>query len=147
MAQKAQDQRGRNALLDLCITAGAVQAVDDHVEVAVAVKEGDVVGIAVGAAVFDTEGEHRMCQALDGLAGALVIGVGDDKAALRHQGGKVMEGVLDIGQVLEEVQMIFVNIQDYADLREEMQETVRIFTGFCDKIFRITYTDVTADSL
>ena len=58
-----------------------------------------------------------------------------------------MERITDISQVFEEIQMIFVNIQDYADLREEMQETVRIFTGFCDKIFRITYTDVTADSL
>ena len=48
-----------------------------------------------------------------------------------------MERITDISQVFEEIQMIFVNIQDYADLREEMQETVRIFTGFCDKIFRI----------
>ena len=108
---------------------GVGQAVNDHVEVAVAVKEGDVVGIAVSAAVFDTEGEHRMCQALDGLAGTLVIGVGDDKAALRHQSGKVVEGVLDIGQVLEEVQMIGVDVKDHCHGGKEVQKGVAVFTA------------------
>ena len=108
---------------------GVGQAVDDHVEVAVAVKEGDVVGIAVGAAIPDAEGEHRMCQALDGLAGTLVVSVGDDKAALRHQSGKVVEGVLDIGQVLEEVQMIGVDVKDHRHGGKEVQEGVAVFTA------------------
>ena len=56
-----------------------------------------------------------------------------------------MEGITDISQILEEIQMIFVNIQDHTDLREEMQKTVRVFACFGNKVFRVAHTDISAD--
>ena len=53
-----------------------------------------------------------------------------------------MEGITDISQILEEIQMIFVNIQDHTDLRKEMQETVRLFACFGNKV---AHTDISAD--
>ena len=58
-----------------------------------------------------------------------------------------MEGMSDVFKILEEVQMIFLNIEDDTDLRIKMKETVCIFTGFCDKSLRLSNADVTTDCL
>ena len=58
---------------------------------------------------------------------------------------KSVERVADIFQILEEVQMVFVNIQDHTDLREEAKETVRIFACFRNKNLGITDTDISTD--
>ena len=58
-----------------------------------------------------------------------------------------MEGMSDVFKILEEVQMIFLNIEDDTDFRIKMKETVRIFTGFCDKSLRLSNADVTTDCL
>ena len=51
-----------------------------------------------------------MLQSLHGVPCAGVVGIGDDVAPLGYQIGKGMEGVLDIRQILEKVQMILLNI-------------------------------------
>ena len=51
----------------------------------------------------------------------------------------------DIIQIFEEIQMVSINIQDNADFRKKVQETVGIFTGFCDKNAVGTHTDITVD--
>ncbi len=58
-----------------------------------------------------------------------------------------MERMTNIFQVLEEVQMIFFNVQNNPDCREEMKKTIRVLTGFCDKCFGFSYTDIPSDSL
>ena len=108
---------------------GVGHAVDDHVEVAVAVEEGDVVGVAVRAPILYAEGEHRVGQTLHGLPRALVIGVGDDIAPLGHQRRKVVEGVLDVRQILEEIQMVGVDVQYHRHGGEEVQEGVAVFAA------------------
>ena len=58
-----------------------------------------------------------------------------------------MERMSDVFKILEEVQMIFLNIEDDTDLRIKMKETVCILTGFCDKSLRLSNADVTTDCL
>ena len=41
--------------------------------------------------------------------------------------------------------MICIHVQDDADFREKAQKTICIFACFCDKSFRFTYTDISAD--
>ena len=62
-----------------------------------------------------------------------VVGIGHDDAALSgHQIGKTAEGVLHIGQILEEVQMIGLNVQNDRDGGEEGQEGVAVFAALQD---------------
>ena len=56
-----------------------------------------------------------------------------------------MERAPDVIQVFEEVQMIFLDVQDDADLREEREKTVGVFAGFRNKVFRTSDTDIAAD--
>ena len=44
-----------------------------------------------------------------------------------------MEGVADIGKILEEIQVVFLNVQDHVHSREEGQETVGVLTCFGQK--------------
>ncbi len=51
----------------------------------------------------------------------------------REQFCKPMEGVTDIGKILEEIQVVFLNVQDHVHSREEGQETVGVLTCFGQK--------------
>lgn len=73
---------------------------------------------AVGGA-FQAEGKDGVLQALDRVHGALIVGVDDDMPCRRYQLGKLMEGVLNVIEVLEEVQMVRLNVQDHGDRGEE----------------------------
>ena len=56
-----------------------------------------------------------------------------------------MEGMSDVFQIFEEVQMILFYIKNDTDLREEVKKTVCVLTGFRNKCLRFTDTDVTTD--
>ena len=100
-----------------------------HVEVAVAVEEGHVVGVAVRAAILHAEGEHRVVETPHRFPRPLVVAVDDDVAPLGHQRGEVVEGVLNVRQILEEVQMVGVDIEDHRHGGEEIQEGVAVFAA------------------
>ena len=103
---------------------------DDDVELAVPVEERHVVGIAVGVAVFDAVGEHGTIQPLYGGASALIVPIDHDLAGTgRHQLRKTVEGVFNIGQILEEVQMVGVYVEDHRHRGEEVQERVAVFAA------------------
>ena len=72
--------------------------------------------------------------------------VDDQCSVSRKLLGKQAERMPDIIQIFEEIKMICINIQDDTDFGEKAQETIRIFTGFCNKSFRSTYTDISMDS-
>ena len=51
----------------------------------------------------------------------------------REQFCKTMEGVADIGKILEEIQVVFLNVQDHVHSREKGQEAVGVLTCFGQK--------------
>ena len=73
------------------------------------------------------------------------VRIDDQSAVFWKKLGEFPEGAADIIKIFEKVQVIRINIQDDADLREEMQEAVGVLTGFRDKESRITHPDVAAD--
>ena len=58
------------------------------------------------------------------------ICVDNESSVLRKKLCKFAERAADIFNILEEIQMIRINIQDNADLREKAQKAVCILTGF-----------------
>ena len=73
------------------------------------------------------------------------ICIDDQCAVSRKELCETAERMTDIINVLEEIQMICIHVQDNADFREKAQKTICIFACFCDKSFRFTYTDISAD--
>ena len=55
------------------------------------------------------------------------------KSVCREQFCKSMEGMADICKILEEIQVVFLNVQDHIYGREEGQEAVGVFTCFSQK--------------
>ncbi len=79
------------------------------------------------------KGDEAAVNALERIHGVLVHAVGNDNAAiLGGQLCKLTEGVLDVLQVLEEVQMVGVDIQNDSDGGGEVQEGVAVFAGLHD---------------
>lgn len=77
----------------------------------------------------------------------LDLSVYNKRAVGRKERCKLMEGVSDIFQILEEIQVVFFNIQYHTDLREEVKETVRVLAGFCEESFGTADADIAADGL
>ena len=114
---------------DLQFHMGIDLPVDHHIEHRAAVEEGHVVRHAVRRPILHGEGEHRVLQSLHGVPRAGVVGIGDDVAPLGYQIGKGMEGVLDIRQILEKVQMVLLHVKDHRHRGEEVQEGVAVLAG------------------
>ncbi len=83
-------------------------------------------------ALLQAEGGDGSGLARQGVHGVLIVPVGNDAPALRHQIGKGPEGALHILQVLEKVQMIGLNVQDDGNGGEKREEGVAILAGFQD---------------
>ena len=80
-------------------------AVADHV------KLPPVLGkIRAVDAVFFAHAEGAVGETLQGFQGVVIVAVGDDVARLRHQLGKGAEGVLDVGKILEEIQVVGLDV-------------------------------------
>ena len=61
-------------------------------------------------AVFFAHAEGAVGETLQSLQGVIIVAVGDDVARLGHQLGKGAEGVLDVGKILEEIQMVGLDV-------------------------------------
>ena len=68
-----------------------------------------IFAVHIGVAA-QTEGGEGAIHPVQGVHGVPVVGVGDDDPVLRHQVGEGAEGVLDVCQVFEKVQVIRFNI-------------------------------------
>ena len=77
-----------------------------------------------------TEGNEPAVNALQRIHGVFIHAIGDDDATIRRgQLRKLPEGVLDVLQILEEVQMIGINIQNHGNGGGEVQEGIAVLAG------------------
>ena len=119
------------------MSAGNVQlhmrvalALRHHVKAGEAVKKRHVIGVHVGVSVLHTEPVYFAAQIRQRLPRAAVIAVGDHKAVLGRQAGKLAEGVLDLPQIAEKVQVIRRHVQNHRHGGEEIQEGIAVFAAF-----------------
>ncbi|CAN3977049.1 Competence protein ComM, partial [Dysosmobacter welbionis] len=117
--------------VDVELYAGVFLAADHHVEYRPAVHLRQIGGGAVGGMV-QAEGEDGMLQPGHRLHGAGVVRVDDDGPRRGHQLRKPAEGVLDVGQILEEVQVVLLHVQNHCHGGEEAEEAVAVLTGLQD---------------
>ena len=83
------------------------------------------------SAVFaQTEGD--MVDARQRFLGAGVVAGGDNTARFRHQLGKGAEGLLNVGQILEEIQMVGFHVENHRNGGEKVQKGVVILTALHD---------------
>ena len=131
-AQQIGGAGGGQGVGDVVIAAhqqlhvGIFLAADDDIEGGQTVKVGHVVGIAVGAAVKAAEPEQRALIAGQRLSGPLVVPVAYYIAVLGHQLGEGAEGMLDILQILEEIQVVLRHVQDHSHGGKEVEEGVAV---------------------
>ena len=86
--------------------------VDDDVKGGGALRIFEDRGSTVGVTV-QTIGEHRTGQVCHRIHGAGIIRAGDDVPCGGNQLRKLPEGMLDVVQVLEKIQVICLNIQNH----------------------------------
>ncbi len=103
---------------------------------------GMVIRIIIGA-----KGDHGTFQVMGNFIRILNLPIDNQTAVLRQKLRKFPEGIPDIVQVPEKVQVIGLNIQDNADSGEKIEKTVGVFTGFRDKITGFSYTHIAPDIL
>ena len=75
------------------------------------------------------------------------LSIDNQSAVIRKKLRKGMERIADVVNIFKEVHMVFLDIQDDTDLREEVMVAVCIFTGFCDKDLGAADTDIAVDGL
>ena len=83
-----------------------------------------------GAVLTQTEGD--VVDARQGFLGVGIVAGGDDTARFRHQLGKGTEGFLNVGQILEEIQMVGFHVENHGHGGEKVQERVIILAAFHD---------------
>ena len=108
---------------------GVCFAFHHHIKGRRAIHITEVHSGAVGG-MLQTKGEDGVVQSGHGVHGALVVGVGDDKARIGNQFRELVEGPLDVVQVLEEIQMVFLHVQNDRHGGIEAEEAVAVFAGF-----------------
>ena len=106
---------------------------------------GNIHRIVVGA--FCAVGDHIGTDALCDLRRIRNCAADDKRSALPDIAGKTVEGMADVVQILEKVQVIRVDVQNQSDFRVEAQEAVRVLAGFRDEILRIPDADISANLL
>ena len=77
------------------------------------------IGSIIIAGSVHTVGYDLAGQSFCQLIQVFNLTVDDQRAVVRQQLGKFAEGMTDVVNILEKVQMVCVNVQDNADLREK----------------------------
>ena len=135
-AQHIGRRRGSQRIGNV-VSAGNVQlhmrvalALRHHVKAGEAVEKRHVVGVHVSVPVLHAEPVYFAAQIRQRFPRAAVIAVGDHKAVLGRQAGKLAEGVLDLPQIAEKVQVIRRHVQNHRHGGEEIQEGIAVFAAF-----------------
>ena len=107
---------------------------------------GDIVRGIVEAVVMAVG--HDLCgESLHDLLVFRNLAADDDSAVIRRIAGKEAEGMTDIRQILEEIQMVRLHVQDDRHRREKAQEAVGVLAGFHHKVLRPAHADIAADGI
>ena len=101
----------------------------------------------VGTAAFHTKGYHTALQTGCQFFIVLNFLIDHQHTALGKLFHKKAERTADIVNILEEIQMIFFDIQNGFHSRIEGQKTVGIFTGFCNKAVRFSQMEISMDAV
>ena len=104
----------------------------DDVERGQAVGVDKVFRVAVRVRAALAEREERAGVALERPAHAGVVPVGDHMAVGGNELREAAEGVLNVVQVLEEVQMVGLDVENDRDGGEEAQKRVAVFAALGD---------------
>ena len=91
----------------------------------------------IGSGVICLAG-HFVCDQISihtigNLVYVLDIAIHYQQPVCREQFCKPMEGVADISKILEEIQVVFLDVQDHVHSREKGQEAVGVLTCFGQK--------------
>ena len=113
-----------------------------EVEFTVAANEFDTLCANVAAL---PEGDHTAGKIRQRLAAVFVIGIADDASAFRSAQGKAAEGVADLFDPAEVIQVVFLDIQDHSRLRKEGEKGIAVFAGLGNQHGRIAQTVGAAD--
>ena len=108
---------------------GVNLTVDDDVEGGGAVIPAEVLPAAICRMI---QAKGKQGQTLQRVHGAGIVSVGDDVAVGRYQLGEAAEGVLDVVQIFEKVQMVGIYIQHHCHSGEKVEKAVAVFAGFQD---------------
>ena len=92
-----------------------------------------------------SEGDDPAFQAVRDLLQILDAAVDHQQAVLRKLLREKAEGVPDILQVLEEIQMIRLDIQNHLQRGIKGQKAVGVLAGLGDKQIRAAHADISAD--
>ena len=107
---------------------------------------GDVLRPVIRAVVGTVE-NHSAVKAAGDLFIVRNLRIDDQGAVRGNKLGKFAERAADVVEILEEIQVIRVDIQNDADAREHIQETVRVLACFRGKILTVSDPDVSADAV
>ena len=117
------------------VTAGygqlyaAIQILARHdIEAVIAVLHADILRPNVRALVM-TEGQHRAIRAFHNAHRVLIVMVDNDQTADGYEFTELMEGMHDIVNVLEEVEVVGFYVQHDRDGRREGQEGIAVFAS------------------
>ena len=121
-------------------------AADAQLNMAVKPAEADdVKGTQILGEVFRVyvvlfvHAEGEIVQVRQSVDGVLIVAVGDNVARAGHQTGKLAEGALHGGKILEVVQVVGFNVVDDGDGGIKIQKGVTVFTALHDDGVTVTH--------
>ncbi|MPM96469.1 hypothetical protein SDC9_143632 [bioreactor metagenome] len=83
---------------------------------------GDVDGSEIRAFGLDAECEHFAAKVAQGVHGVGIVHIGDYAAVIRHEQGELSEGMFYIVKVLEKIEVIGLDIEDYRYCRKKVEK-------------------------
>ena len=75
------------------------------------------------------------------------IAIDDEQSVVRKNLCECLEGICDLLDAAEEIEMIRVHIQDDTDIWMECVIAVCVFTGLCNEIIGVSHADIAADRI
>ena len=117
---------------------GILHAVDHNIKFGKPLVPEDMIRAAVSGAVPKAESHGLAAAVLDGLEGVGIIPVDHHPAPVGDQLGEGAEGVLDVRQVPEKIQVVLFNIQNHCHRGAEGEKRVAVLAGLGDNGVAVT---------
>ena len=94
-----------------------------------------------------TEGNDVAVQIFCHMFVIFHIAIDDEQTVVRQDLCECLEGICDLLDAAEEIEMIRVHIQDDTDIWMECVIAVCVFTGLCNEIIGVSHADIAADRI